>query len=178
MLVFDYFKAIHIVFIVSWFAGLFYMPRLLIYHTEAGSKSEPEASILKNQFCIMEQRLWRIITTPAMVLTLASGIGMVSLHSYLLNARWFQVKLCFVVLLLLYHFLTFKMYKQVQNNEFKNSSTKLRIWNEIATLLLVAIVFIVILKSAVNWIWGVSGLILLGLLLMLGIRVYKSIRKS
>ncbi len=171
-----YLKSIHVVFIVSWFAGLFYMPRLFIYHTEAAEKSEPDSSILKKQFGIMEKRLWQIITTPAMVLTLLSGIAMVSLVPSLLAQTWLQVKLSFVLLLLAYHIRTYYLYVALNNNVFRWSSQRLRLWNEVATLLLVGIVFLVVLKNAFSWIYGVVGLVLLGVILMIAVRLYKRSR--
>jgi len=171
-----YLKSIHVVFVVSWFAGLFYMPRLFIYHTEAAEKPEPESSILKKQFGIMEKRLWQIITTPAMVLTLLSGIAMVSLVPSLLTQTWLQVKLSLVLLLLGYHIRTYYLYVALNNNVFRWSSQRLRLWNEVATLLLVGIVFIVVIKNAFSWIYGVVGLILLGLILMIAVRLYKRSR--
>jgi len=171
-----YLKSVHVVFIVSWFAGLFYMPRLFIYHTEAAEKLEPESSILKKQFGIMEKRLWQIITTPAMVLTLLSGIAMVSLVPSLLSQSWLQVKLSFVLLLLGYHIRTYYLYVALNRGVFRWSSQRLRLWNEVATLLLVGIVFLVVLKNAVSWIYGVVGLVLLGVILMIAVRLYKRSR--
>lgn len=173
-----YVQAVHIIFVVSWFAGLFYMPRLLIYHTEASLKPEPEATILKDQFRIMEKKLWQIITAPAMILTLASGITMVWINPGLLQASWLHAKLGFVGVLIVYHFYTRHIYQDIQADRFTRSSTWLRVWNEGATILLVAIVFIVVLKNSLSWIYGVAGLILLGMLLGLAIKLYKRIRAA
>lgn len=171
-----YIQAVHIIFIVSWFAGLFYMPRLFIYHTEGSMKAEPAATILNDQFRIMEKKLWQIIMVPAMVLTLVSGLAMVGLQPYLIHQHWLQAKLGFVAALLVYHFFTRKIYRELQADIFKYSSTWLRVWNEVATILLVAIVFLVVIKNALSWIYGVVGLILLGVLLGLGIKLYKRLR--
>ena len=97
-------KALHIIFVVSWFAGLFYVVRLFIYHVEAQDKDKVEKEILSNQFEIMERRLWWIITTPAMLLTIIFGIWMILLIPDYINATWMHIKLCFVLLLLIYHF--------------------------------------------------------------------------
>jgi len=99
-----YIKSIHIIFVVSWMAGLFYMVRLFIYHTEAQAKPELERNILSAQFEIMERKLMNIITTPAMLLTVAAGVTMLCLNPYLLQEPWMNVKLCFVVGLIGYHF--------------------------------------------------------------------------
>lgn len=171
-----YVQAVHIVFVVSWFAGLFYMPRLLIYHTEASLKPEPGATILKDQFRIMEKKLWQIITAPAMILTLASGLAMVWINPSLIHQPWLQAKLGFVGVLIVYHLFTRRIYQDIQADIFTRDSNWLRVWNEGATILLVAIVFIVVLKNAISWIYGVVGLILLGILLGLGIKLYKRLR--
>jgi putative membrane protein len=99
---FDVVKALHIIFVVSWFAGLFYMVRLFIYDVEANLKTEPEKSILQKQFQIMQSRLWWIITTPAMILSVVFGTWMIVLNfNYYLSSPWMHLKLGFVFLLLI-----------------------------------------------------------------------------
>ncbi len=168
-----YIKAIHIIFVVSWFAGLFYMPRLFIYHTESQSQNPEVSKLFSNQFKLMERKLWTIITTPAMVLTLISGISLIVINPAWLSQGWMQIKLSLVLVLLIYHYFTFKIYRQLQNDQFTWNSNSLRFWNEGATLLLVAIVFLVVLKNSFSWIWGLVGIILLGLILTLAIRLYR-----
>jgi len=158
---------------VSWFAGLFYMPRLFIYHTESQEKEAELARQFSLQFQIMEKKLWTIITTPAMVLTLITGITLLWLNPGFLHQGWMHIKLLMVVLLLAYHFYTYKKYKELQSNIFTWNSNQLRMWNEGATLLLVSIVFLVVLKDSLSWIWGLLGLILLGIILTLAIRLYR-----
>ena len=166
-------KALHIIFVVSWFAGLFYIVRLFIYHTEAQLKPSNEAEILSAQFTIMEKKLWWIITTPAMVLTVVFGVWMLVLNPGLLSLPWMHIKLTFVVLLLIYHFVCQRLLKKVANGQFNWSSTQLRLWNELATLVLVAVVFLVELQHSMNWIGGTLGFFGVGILLMLLIRIYK-----
>ena len=166
-------KALHIIFVVSWFAGLFYIVRLFIYHTEAQLKPSNEAQILSAQFTIMEKKLWWIITTPAMVLTVLFGAWMLVLNPGLLSLPWMHIKLSFVALLLVYHFVCQRLLKNVANGQFKWSSTQLRLWNELATLVLVAVVFLVELQHTMNWIGGTLGFFGVGILLMLLIRIYK-----
>ena len=166
-------KALHIIFVVSWFAGLFYIVRLFIYHTEAQLKPSNEAEILSAQFTIMEKKLWWIITTPAMVLTVVFGVWMLVLNPGLLSLPWMHIKLTFVLLLLIYHFVCQRLLKNVANGQFKWSSTQLRLWNELATLVLVAVVFLVELQHSMNWIGGTVGFFGVGILLMLLIRIYK-----
>ena len=78
-------KSLHIVFVVSWFAGLFYLVRLFVYHTEAQEKEQPERNLLSTQFSIMEKRLMNAITTPAMVITWLTGLTMVVINPYFLD---------------------------------------------------------------------------------------------
>jgi putative membrane protein len=173
-----YFLAVHIIFVVSWMAGLFYSVRLFIYHTEANDRPELEKNILQKEFEKIEGRLWNIITIPAMALTVLAGATMIYTRPYLLNENWMQVKLGFVLLLLIYHFICQNIIKQLRNGIFKFSSTQLRLWNEVATILLVAIVFTVILKSAVNWIYGLLGLIVFSAVIMTAVKIYKKYREK
>ncbi len=171
-----YLKSLHIIFVVSWMAGLFYIVRLFIYHTEANEKPEPEKAILKKQFEVMEAKLWNIITTPAMILAVVAGIGMIYINPGLLKADWMLVKLAFVVGLLLYHFKCRHIIKQLKQGQATWTSTQLRFWNELATVFLVAITFTVVLKSATNWIYGLVGLILFSIIIMSAVKIYKYYR--
>ncbi|MEI8193604.1 MAG: CopD family protein [Flavobacteriia bacterium] len=175
---FTIYKSLHIIFMVSWFAGLFYMVRLFIYHVEANEKPEPEKSILIQQFSIMQKRLWWIITTPAMVLTVVFGVCMLVANPTFLLAPYMRLKLGFVALLIVYHFISQKIYFDLKANTFFWSSGMLRIWNEVATLMLVIIVFIVVLKETMNWIYATIGFFSVALLLMFAIKMYKSFRRN
>lgn len=157
-------------------AGLFYIVRLFIYHLEANEKNEQERAVLQPQFELMESRLWNVITTPAMVITFLAGILMLYLNPYLLQMNWMWVKLLFVVGLLVYHFICQKIMLQFRNGIFKWTSMQLRVWNEVATILLFAIVFVVILKSALNWIYGLAGLFVFMILIMIAVKIYKYYR--
>jgi putative membrane protein len=171
-------KALHIIFVVSWFAGLFYIVRLFIYHTEAQQKEAISRKILSEQFEVMEKKLWWIITTPAMVLTLIFGIWMLFLNpTYYLSAPWMHLKLAFVGMLLIYHFVCQKIMNDLKKGIFNWKSNGLRIWNEVATLALVAIVFLVVMKDSFNWIKGTIGFFAVAIGLMLGIKMYKRLRK-
>jgi putative membrane protein len=174
---FAVFKSLHLIFMVSWFAGLFYIVRLFIYHTEAQSKPEQEKGILSKQFTIMEKKLWWIITTPAMILTIIFGVAMLILQPFYLKMGWMQIKLSFVLLLLVYHFVCQRILFQLKNNTFKWRSNGLRIWNEVATLALVAIIFLVVMRDSMNWIKGTVGFFAVAVALMIGIKIYKRIRK-
>jgi putative membrane protein len=171
-----YIKAIHIIFMVSWMAGLFYIVRLFIYHTEAQEKATQEKEILSRQFELMERKLWYIITVPAMVLTVLAGISMLAINPSLLQQPWMHVKLTFVLGLLTYHFICQAKMKQMRRGVFNWSSTQLRFWNELATIFLFAIVFLVVLKNTVDWIYGLIGLVLFALIIMSAVKIYKYYR--
>ncbi|MFD2825185.1 CopD family protein [Leeuwenhoekiella polynyae] len=173
---YNYLKSLHLIFIVTWFAGLFYVPRLFMYQIEASEKPEPDRTILGDQLALMTKRLWKIITWPSMILASLFAFMMLHLNSGILYAPWMQIKLGFVVLLYAYHFKNHQIYKQLQAGNFKYTTKFMRIWNEGPTLILFAVIFLVITKSTTNWIWGLAGLITLAILLMLGIKLYKSIR--
>ena len=157
-------------------AGLFYIVRLFIYHVEANEKTEQEKAVLYPQFELMESRLWNVITTPAMVISLLAGILMFYLNPYLLQMNWMWVKLTFVVCLLIYHFICQKIMFQLRKGIFKWTSMQLRVWNEVATILLFAIVFVVILKNALNWIYGLVGLFAFMIIIMIAVKIYKYYR--
>lgn len=178
-----YLKSLHIIFIVTWFAGMFYIVRLYIYNTEANLKTEPERSILQKQFAIMIKRLWFGITWPSAVLTLILGPWVMLYQGwdkvlFATEGRWLLVKLCFVLLLYVYHFTLHGIYKQQAKNIFRYSSQQLRIWNEMATIFLVAIVMLATVKQAMSWVWGLTGLIGFVILLMSAIKIYKQLRKQ
>ena len=173
---YSYILSIHIIFVVCWMAGLFYIVRLFIYHTEAQDKPEPDRTILSKQFEIMERKLWYIIAVPSMVLVLAAGITMLCIAPVWLQQGWMHIKLTFVAGLIVYHFICQNKMKQMAKGVFKWTSTQLRIWNEVATLFLFAIVFLAVLKNAVNWIYGIVGLVLLSLILMSAVKIYKYYR--
>lgn len=172
-----YAKAIHIIFVVCWMAGLFYMPRLFIYHVEAKQKDESAYKVLHEQFKMMENRLWWIITTPAMYITVFSALIMLHVNPALLSMGWMQLKLLFVAGMLGYHFICQRMMYKLRDGKLTWTSAKLRMWNEVSTLLLFAIVFLVVLKSSLNWVYGVVGLVGLAVVLMVLIKLYKRYRK-
>ncbi|QXV66936.1 CopD family protein [Mucilaginibacter sp. 21P] len=175
---YQYVLAIHIIFVVCWMAGLFYMVRLFIYHTEAQEKPEPARTILSEQFELMERKLWWIITTPSMYLVVIAGALMIHLHKwYMIWPRWLIIKLLFVVGLLVYHFICQNKMKAMASGKFTWTSTQLRLWNELATIILFAIVFLVVLKNSLNWIFGVIGIIAFSVILMITVKIYKRFRE-
>jgi putative membrane protein len=176
MHIYPYIKALHIIFIVTWFSGMFYIVRLFIYNTEAAEKPAAEKNILQAQFRIMMRRLWLGITWPSAVLTLIFGPWIWWLMGS--TPSWLQVKLAFVILLYLYHFSLHGIYKQQMRGVFRYSSQKLRIWNELATLLLFVIVFLATVKQAMSWISALIGIVSLAIVLMLAIRLYRKVRSK
>ena len=178
-----YLKALHIIFIVTWFAGLFYMPRLFIYNTEANAKEPVVREALQAQFSIMMKRLWFGITWPSAILTLILGPWVMFNGGWdkillLPETKWLLVKLAFVVLLYAYHFSLHIILRQELKGEFRYSSQQLRIWNEIATIFLIAIIMLVVVKQNISLLWGLGGLIAFIFLLMSAIKIYKSLREK
>ena len=176
-MLYNYIKSLHLIFVVTWFAGLFYIPRLFIYHIEAWQKPSPDKEILSEQLKLMTKRLWYIITWPSAILCTLFAIWLLILMPGWLQQPWMHVKLAFVVLLFVYHFKCHQIFKQMQRNDIRYTSNFMRIWNEVATIILFAVVFLVILKSAFNWIYGIVGMFALAILLMLGIKMYKRYRE-
>ena len=171
-----YIKALHIIFIVTWFSGLFYIVRLFVYAAEANEKPEPGKSILVNQFLVMQKRLWYVITWPSLILTFIFGPWM----WYMLGSlpQWLLIKLFFVVGLLLYHLSLHYIFKQQQKAIFKYTSQQLRTWNEVATLFLISIVMLAVVKQFLSVVWAITGMLVFAVLLFLGIKFYKKLRRE
>ena len=175
---YDYIKALHLIFIITWFAGLFYIPRLFIYILEAQKKPDLEKEILTSQFNVMTRRLWYIITWPSAILAIFFALILVYLVPIWLTQQWMVIKLVFAGLLLVYHLKTHSMFIDFKKGIYNYSSTFMRFWNEGATLILFSIVFLVSIKNSFHWIFGVLGIIGLGVLLVLGIRFYKRLNNK
>ncbi|MFL9482394.1 CopD family protein [Chitinophagaceae bacterium LWZ2-11] len=176
-----YIKALHIIFITTWFAGLFYMPRLFIYNTEAGDKDPIAQKALREQFTIMMKRLWYGITWPSAILTLILGplvlfVGHWENVLFEQEGRWLLIKLIFVIFLYVYFYSLHAIFKQQVKGVFKYTSQQLRIWNEMATIFLIAIVMLAVVKQSMSFVWGLIGLILFIILLMSAIKIYKALR--
>jgi len=173
-----YIKSLHIIFITTWFAGLFYIIRLFIYFKEAEDKPEPAKEILIQQYQLMIKRLWYIITWPSAVLATLFAVWLLFLQPGWLQQGWMHIKLGFVMALFAYHWTCQVLYKQVEKGHLKYSSFALRIWNEVATIILFSCVFLVVLKTSFGWIFGVTGILGVSILLMFGVKLYKNIRKK
>jgi len=178
MELYNYIKALHLIFVITWFAGLFYILRLFVYQIEAFYKPSPSKEILGEQLKLMSKRLWFIITWPSAILATIFAIWLLVIIPEWLNQSWMIVKLVFVGLLFLYHFKTHQIFKQLQIDDVQYTSKFMRIWNEGSTIILFSVVFLVILKDSLNWVFGVVGIIVLAILLMLGIKWYKRIREK
>lgn len=169
-------KSIHIIGVVSWFAGLFYWVRVFIYHVEAEDRPEQEKKVLKAQFALMEKRVYKVIANPAMFITIIGGVTMLYLRSGLLSQPWMHVKLFLVFLLIGYHHLCLSIMKKLANGTNRYKSEQLRGINEIASLFLVAIVILAILKNIANFGYVFIALVVLVALMMWGIKAYKKTR--
>ncbi|MCB9201958.1 MAG: CopD family protein [Flavobacteriales bacterium] len=170
-------KSIHIIFMVSYFAGIFYLVRLFVYHVDAEAKDEVERKILQKQYVYMIRRLWNIIVVPGGVLMLIFGVWILILRPWLFQEAWFHVKLTFLLFLLGFHLWSWRKIKQIKQGTNKDSSVKLRMMNEVATFLLFAIVFAVILKGLFIENWLLLLLSFLGLILGISL-IVKLVNKN
>ena len=172
-----YLKAIHIIFVVAWFAGLFYIPRLFVYLIEAHEKPEPEKSILLKQLKMMASRLWFGITWPSAIITFCMGASLLINEPSWLKMSFMHIKLTLVFFLYAYHISLHILFKQLKNDVVRFSSQQLRFWNEVATLFLISIVFIIVLKNTLSMVWGLAGLLVVTFLITMGIKLYTKYRR-
>ena len=172
-----WFKALHIIGVVVWFAGLFYLVRLFIYHVEAQEFKGDVRDAFINQYSLMERRLANIITTPGMVLTISMAIGLLVLQPSWLYEKWMQVKLVFVSLLLTYHIFCYRLMSSLKSNTCKWTGKQLRILNELPTLFLVIVVMLVVFKNnfpTSSATWLIVGLVIF---MALSIQFYARYRR-
>lgn len=172
-----YFKALHIIGFVAWFAGLFYLVRLFVYHVEANERPATEAAILKKQYQIMEWRLYKIITNPAMMFTFTFGILMLLANPAYLTMPWMHAKLALLIGLLAYHLYCKSIIVKLEKEQNTFSSFQFRLMNELPTIFLVGIVLLAVLKSMLNFFYAFLGLIAFGFILYLGTKFYKRVRE-
>ena len=172
----QYIKAVHIIFVITWFAGLFYLPRLMVYAAEANTlEDEKSRKILLDQYQLMKKRLLYGITWPSAIITILLGARLLMIYPM---SNWLWVKLAFVFLLYLYFFSLQRIFNQQSVGVFRYSGQQLRAWNEVPTVILFAVVFLVVLKNTVSFVWGLLGLLTLMVVLMMAIRIYKKMRKK
>ena len=167
-----YLKVFHIIGVIVWFAGLFYLGRLFVYHREEDDRPEPERTTLKSQFSLMERRLYYGIAWPGLCISVVFGIALIFASGF---PVWLHAKLAFVVVLVVYHLWCCQLRKLLLNENCSWNGTKFRIFNEIPTLLLFSIVFIVVFKSVISW--TALLLILVGLILVIGGAVHLRARR-
>ncbi len=173
-----WFKALHIIGVIVWFSGLFYLVRLFIYHEESRSMEDELKIAFNNQYTLMEKRLANIITTPGMILALSMAICMVIMQPSWLSEKWLQIKISFVLALVIYHYFCYKIMNSLQNGTSNISAKNLRLLNELPTLLLFIIVLLVIFKNNFPTsiaTWSVVGLIIF---MLASIQLYAKIRKK
>ncbi|MEQ1733251.1 MAG: CopD family protein [Bacteroidia bacterium] len=175
-----YIKALHIVFVVTWFAGLFYIWRLFVNYVEAGERTEPAKTILQDQFLIMMKRLYYGITWPSAILASFFGFYMMfGMYGWLwVKQPWLHIKLSFVLLLWIYHVYGQRILTQITEGTCTKSSTFFRLMNELASVFLIAIIFVVVLKDTLSWIWGLVGLAIVIAVLLVAIKAYKKMREK
>jgi putative membrane protein len=169
-------KAVHIIFMVSYFAGIFYLVRLLVYYKDTDEFEEIKRNILREQYVFMARRLWNIITVPAGIIMLGTGLTLIFLNDGLLKTPWFHLKLTFLLGLAMYHYWCWKkvlQIKKLEGNVLPIKNIKLRQANEIATFLLFLVVFTVILKSSIIEYWWqlIVGFFVLVLLIMTTVKL-------
>ena len=177
---YNFLKSLHIIFVVSWFAGLFYLPRLLVYHVEAQDKDTQAKEILSKQFEKMEKLLFNAIMIPAMFLTWITGLSMIYLTWWdsFGSHTWLHLKLSFVVGITIYHFVCRHLILKFRASEFILTGGQLRLFNEIATILLVAVVFLVIAKNTFDMLMGMGGFIIFAIAIMAAVTIVKKIRSN
>lgn len=173
---FFYIKALHIIFVVTWFSGMFYLCRLFIYQREAFDKPVDEKNILLAQFEIMTRRLLYAITLPSAVITLVLGISL--LFYYPLIPGWLWLKIFFVLLLFLYHLSLHVIYKNHSRKCFPYTSQQLRLWNEVPTVLLISIVMLVVVREKMSIVYGLVGILGISATIAIFINFYKKRRNS
>jgi len=142
-----WFKTLHIVGVVVWFAGLFYLVRLFIYHREAEELEPALRQAFQAQYGLMEKRLANIITTPGMVVAVSMAAGLLVSNPAWLHQGWMHAKLAFVAGLIAYHAFCYRLMGQLQQGNCNWSPKQLRALNELPTLLLVIVVMLVVFKN-------------------------------
>ncbi len=177
-MLYNFFKALHIIGFISWFAGIFYTVRLFVYHKETWEKNDAATPILRKQYELMEGRLMNIIQTPAMIMTWIGGLGMLIINSVWLSQPWMQIKLGLVVLVTIYHFSCIRQMKKLRREPTGISSFGYRLYNELPTLVLIAIVMLAVWKNLQGLWFGLALLVGLGVLFFVVAKIYKRKREK
>lgn len=173
-------KALHIIGFVVWFAGLFYLVRMFVYHTEAYDKEQPEQDILRKQLHMMETKVYKIICTPGMLLTWICGIMMIidyGMDWFRVNS-WLHVKLLLILLLTGYHHYCKTLIKKLEIAKTGFTSFQFRLFNELPSLFLIAIVLLAVFRNKLNFLYAIIGILIAALLMYLIARAYKNKREK
>ena len=171
-------KALHIIGFVAWFAGLFYLVRIFVYHAEAKDKPVLERDILIRQYIVMENRVYKLIANPAMMFTISCGVGMLVLNPNYLTFGWMHIKLTLLIGLILYHLYCKKIMLELAKNENKNTSLQFRILNEVPTLFLIGIVLLAAFKTNINAFYIFGSMVVIAILFYIIVRRYKTYREK
>lgn len=176
-------KALHIIFMVSYFAGIFYLVRIFVYYKDTDDFADEKKKILREQYIFMARRLWNIITVPAGVIMTVCGITMILLNFGLMKMPWFHLKLTFLIGLAFFHYWAWRkllLIKKLNGEMLSTSNVKLRQINEIATFILFLVVFTVILKSSVIEYWWqlITGFFVLVFLIMMTVKLVNKNKKK
>lgn len=175
----NFFKALHVFGFVSWFAGLFYLVRIFVYHTEAMKREEPARSILIKEFNEMQWRVYKIICTPGMMITWVCGLSMLYLHGldWLKVNGWMLLKLVLLFALLAYHLHAKKVIQKLERGETYFSSFQFRLWNELPTLFLLSIALLAVYRNSLNFLYAFMGVLVFAFLLVMAARAYRNYRE-
>lgn len=173
-------KTLHIIGFTAWFAGLFYLVRIFVYHTEAYDKTEPEQSILRRQYEVMESRVYKIICNPAMMITWTAGLLMIYKYGrdWFAASTWLHIKLVLLVVLTVYHLSCKRMIQRIRKGPTGWSSFAYRLYNEVPTILLVSIVVLAVFKNGTQIGTTLISIFLLGVTLFVITKWYKRIREK
>lgn len=176
--VFFILKSLHIVGFVAWFAGLFYLVRIFVYHAEALDMDGPKKDILTQQYHLMEERVYHIICNPAMIITWVCGTIMICIYGWewFVASYWLHAKIFLLILLTGYHHRNKSIIKKLAAGEKVMSSEKFRMYNEVPTLFLLTIVLLAVFKNNLNFVYALGAILLVGVLLMIAIKQYKKYR--
>jgi protoporphyrinogen IX oxidase len=173
-----YFKAFHLIGAVAWFAGLFYLVRMFVYHVEADQKPEALRGPFKEQFKLMESRVYKVICNPAMMITWICGLSMTLLVPSYWTMGWFHVKFTLIILLTGYHLWCKHIIKKLERGEKPFDSFQFRLLNELPTLFLVSIVLLGVLKDMLNVLYALGGVIVFGVVLYIFAKAYRKRREG
>ena len=173
----SYIKALHVIFIVAWFSGLFFLGRIFVYHREAFEKDPAAKDVLLPLFLSAERRVWYIIIWPSLIITLVLGsILMVKTGAY--REGWFHLKLLLILFFLGYHVFYARLRKQFRKEDVALSSVKLRLLNEVPFFFLIFISFTVYLRSFFSGLWAGAVLVILLVSLAFIVRFFRQFKKK